>query len=100
MTTANLPPVADVVGGPFSGSAPLVVQLDASKSFDPDGQIVSYAWTFGDGSTDSDPTVEHVYANTGTYDARLVVTDDYGATRDGCRNDRRNRQPPPRCHRR
>jgi PKD repeat protein len=30
---------------------PLKVDFDGSFSYDPDGSIVSYAWSFGDGTT-------------------------------------------------
>lgn len=36
--------------------------------------IISYQWDFGDGNGSSSPTVDHVYADTGTYTARLMVT--------------------------
>lgn len=56
------------------------VQFDASDSYDPDGKIASYHWSFDDGSIDfSDkPVVEHRYRVAGKYEVRLVVVDDYG----------------------
>jgi PKD repeat protein len=55
-------------------------RFDGSKSTDPDGQIVSYDWNFGDGNTGMDMVVEHHYTATGHYSATLTVTDDRGAT--------------------
>jgi PKD repeat protein len=54
---------------------------------DPDGQIVKYQWDFeGDGVWDfespSSGTASHTYPAPGTYDSRLRVTDDRGATAD------------------
>lgn len=76
----NIPPTASFVANPLQGPAPLAVAFDASSSFDPDGEIVSYSWNFGDGATGSGVTITHTYDSPGTYTARLTVTDDRGAT--------------------
>jgi len=56
------------------------VILDASDSYDPDGEILWYRWSFGDGMIEvtQEPTVEHSYPGDGTYTVTLVVEDDYG----------------------
>jgi chitodextrinase len=76
----NQPPNAFPFAIPGGGAAPLVVNFSGSASSDPDGTIVSYAWTFGDGTTGSGPSTTHIYTAAGTYQARLTVTDDKGAT--------------------
>jgi len=38
------------------------ITFDASKSYDPDGTIVSYYWDFGDGSTAQGEVVKHTYS--------------------------------------
>ena len=60
----------------------LTCSFDGSASTDPDGAIVSYAWTFGDGATATDtvPTIGHDYTMDGTYTVQLTVTDDQGAS--------------------
>jgi subtilisin family serine protease len=58
----------------------LTASFDANGSDDLDGNIVSYAWTFGDGSTGSGVTTSRTYAAAGTYEVTLTVTDDDGAT--------------------
>ena len=59
----------------------LSVTVDGSSSVDPDGSIVSYAWEFGDGATATGvKPPAHVYAQPGTYDVSLTVTDDAQAT--------------------
>ncbi len=81
-TPGNQPPVARLTIVPSSGPAPLTVQADASRSFDPDGTIASYRFDFGDGTAvgpQSSPTATHVYA-TGSWTARMVVTDNDGAS--------------------
>ena len=44
------------------------------------GSIVSWFWTFGDGSTSTDQNPTHNYATSGTYDVTLTVTTDNGCT--------------------
>ena len=59
----------------------LKVTVDGSGSSDPDGaaDIDSYAWDFGDGSTDTGATpAAHTYAAGGTYGVKLTVTDKAG----------------------
>ena len=73
------PPVAVVTANPVSGALPLPVTFDASGSYDSDGLITSYQWTFGDGVTGAGVVLDHTYASAGTYTATLTVTDDSGA---------------------
>ncbi len=56
--------------------------FDASASSDSDGTILSYAWDFGDGATETTttPTASHTYAAAGTYGATLTVTDNEGCS--------------------
>lgn len=54
------------------------VLFDGSASTDPDGQIVSYVWNFGDGGTGSGVRLTHSYGLAGTYNVILTVTDDRG----------------------
>lgn len=58
----------------------LEVSVDAGGSADPDGDLVGYAWDFGDGQTGDGATATHTYATDGTYTVTLTVTDDRGAT--------------------
>lgn len=49
--------------------------FDASRSVDPDGEITSYAWDFGDGTKATDVRVDHVWQHPGRYQVRLTVKD-------------------------
>jgi PKD repeat protein len=53
--------------------------FDASQSTDPDGEIVEYAWNFGDGTTAEGETASHTYTKTGSYTVYSTVKDDVGA---------------------
>jgi YVTN family beta-propeller protein len=65
-----------------TGTAGQSVQLDASTSGDPDGQIARYDWDFGDGqeTLDAGPTPTHIYSDAGTYQATVTLTDSEGCS--------------------
>lgn len=54
------------------------VMLDASKSSDPEGDELSYAWDFGDGQSGTGVRISHEYGKPGTYLASLVVNEASG----------------------
>jgi PKD repeat protein len=85
MATANIDvnqaPTADP-NGPYSGVVGVNVMFDGTGSSDPDGNIVSYDWDFGDGVTGTGASPQHAYAAEGVYDVTLTVTDDLGAVSD------------------
>jgi len=76
----NQPPIADFAFSPMTGDYPLKVTFDASASYDTDGTITAYAWSFGDGGSGSGKIVDHTYKKNGTFTIKLTVTDDKGAT--------------------
>jgi len=51
----------------------------AAGSIDPDGEIVAFEWTFGDGAHGEGSTTTHVYSTAGTYRVMLTATDNQGA---------------------
>ncbi|MBE0636480.1 PKD domain-containing protein, partial [Candidatus Bipolaricaulota bacterium] len=51
----------------------------AAGSIDPDGEIVAYEWSFGDGAQASGATASHVYTTEGSYRVRLTAIDNQGA---------------------
>jgi chitodextrinase len=75
-TSGNKPPSASFTTS-VNGA---VVAVDGRSSSDPDGTVVSYAWTFGDAATATGSTSSHTYAASGTYTIGLTVTDNQGAT--------------------
>ncbi|GAB4529238.1 MAG: hypothetical protein Kow0063_06110 [Anaerolineae bacterium] len=54
-------------------------RFDGSASTAHDGEIVSYAWDFGDGNEETGEVVEYCYQESGTYTVTLTVTDERGA---------------------
>jgi formylglycine-generating enzyme required for sulfatase activity/PKD repeat protein len=66
----------------FSPTQPSVadaVQL-TDQSSDPDGQLASWKWEFGDGTTSTDRNPSHTYSRKGTFTVKLTVTDNAGLT--------------------
>ena len=53
------------------------VLFDASTS-QPQNEIASYEWNFGDGDTASGRTATHAYDEPGAYFATLTITDNFG----------------------
>jgi len=84
-TSSNTPPVlTSFTVDQTSGVAPLYVNFAASAT-DPDGYIARYEWDFdGDGVYDTNTqgvsTTTHTYTNPGTYNAKVRITDNGGAS--------------------
>ena len=71
---ANQAPVANP-GGPYAGETGVAIRFDGTTSSDPDGDALSYAWNFGDGTSGTGATPTHSYAAAGVYEVTLVVND-------------------------
>jgi PKD repeat protein len=90
------PPPNQVPTAAFSEScSDLTCSFSSGESSDPDGSIVSYSWTFGDGATSTEPNPDHTYASGGTYAVTLQVRDDDNATDDETRQVTVTAPPPP-----
>jgi len=72
------PPTAIFTSSPKTALTVQSVSFNASASFDPDGQVASYFWEFGDGANDTGKTTTHAYADNGDYTVKLTVTDNEG----------------------
>ena len=72
---SNQAPVVSASGNPTSGSTPLQVSFSSAGSSDPEGQPLTYSWSFGDGTTSTAANPSHTYPTAGTYQARLTVSD-------------------------
>ncbi len=79
----NVPPVAILSVDPDVLAPGQVALVTANGSFDPDGTVTAYNFTFGDGTWTGDtatPYVVHAWPASGDYLVEVVVTDDRGAT--------------------
>lgn len=72
--TPNQNPVANA-GPNQSAVVNNPVTFDGSGSYDNDGTIETYNWTFGDGDTGSGVSTSHTYNTAGTYTVILAVID-------------------------
>ena len=74
------PPVASFTFSPANPMAKQLVAFDGTASFDPDGTIIFYTWSFGDGFM-ANPccgTAVHIYQNGGNFTVTLTVQDNAG----------------------
>jgi PKD repeat protein len=79
-TAPNLLPIAIAEADPPSGSAPLDVVFYAAGSYDPDGWLGNFYWSFSDGGDYWGPTAYHTFYADGIYTAELTVYDQRGTT--------------------
>src|SRR6056297_282902 len=82
VASANETPVADFTINPSPAATNEVVTFDGSFSMDTDGTIDSYAWDFGDGTTQAasaNSSTTHSYTAIGPYTVALTVADNLGA---------------------
>jgi DNA/RNA endonuclease G (NUC1) len=68
------PPVA-AIDGPYTGAEGSSIAMSGAASTDPDGDPLTYIWSFGDGSFGSGASVSHTYAQDGQYTVQLIVAD-------------------------
>ena len=67
-------PVAEASADVTKGLEPLTVHFSSAGSRDPDGDPLSYQWTFGDGTTSTEANPTKTYTEKGVYTARLTVS--------------------------
>ena len=83
VTVNPLPNPSFTTTSPACASEPVYF---TNLSTSPNGYITQWIWDFGDGNTvtidyPDDPNVSHLYANGGTFEVFLTITDS-----DGCQN--------------
>lgn len=68
-TATVAPPKVEFTVSPSSGDSPLIVYFGNESQ----GQITSYLWEFGDGTTAAQSNPVHTFAMPGVYDVTLTV---------------------------
>ncbi|HSQ59354.1 MAG TPA: PKD domain-containing protein [Acidobacteriota bacterium] len=74
----NRAPTAST-GGPYAGVINAFLAFDGTASSDPDGDPLSFEWSFGDGFFATGPTPAHAYELGGVFTVTLRVSDGEGA---------------------
>ena len=76
----GLLPAAYFDYSPQGATTQIPVEFDASRSDDPDGEIVQWLWSFGDGTSGEGMIIEHLFPKglTKAYEVTLTVVDDDG----------------------
>jgi PKD repeat protein len=75
----KLPTAGFTIGPSTTGPVPFAVTLSGVPSSDPDGEIKTYSWDFGDGAVGTGKSVAHTYTAVGTYTIILTVMDNWDA---------------------
>jgi PKD repeat protein len=78
VSTFNLPPTAVALGPTAARLEGATVQFDGSGSSDPGSDVLTYTWSFGDGTFANTVAPDHIYADNDVYTATLMVADDSG----------------------
>lgn len=81
-SAANRAPLVNA-GGPYRGVEGSAIAFDRGSATDPDGDVLTSSWSFGDGATSSGLLASHSYVDNGTYTATLTATDPGGLTARG-----------------
>ena len=76
----NRPPIASINASRESVHIGEGISFRPIDAGDPDGRVVKYVWDFGDNTTFVGENANHRYTAPGTYQVKLKVTDDDGAS--------------------
>ncbi len=68
---------AQAINAPAAPEAGSSVLFTSGKAQDKDGDVLTYTWNFGDGSSIVGETAKHAYTKEGTYTVTLKVRDGY-----------------------
>jgi PKD repeat protein len=80
ITISDTPPICSFTYSPDNPRVGDYVFFDGRGSYDIDGTIPSWFWSFGDNNTGTGSFASHRYTNIGNYTVILTVIDDDGNT--------------------
>lgn len=80
VTTQDHPPVAGFSSSTTSAQTGSLIHFNGTASYDPDGTISTWSWTFGDGSSGLGSSTSHMFTSAGIYTVTLTATDNSGST--------------------
>ena len=101
--TPNRPPVVVANSTSLTGASPLSATFTGSSSSDPDGDLITYLWDFGDGTSSTQPNPATVFSQRPgaqgvglilNYTVRLTVTDSKGLSSSQTLQVRLNNNAP------
>lgn len=72
----NRPPVA-IVDALIEACSGQIIIFSSARSFDPDGDIFTTHWDFGDGNTSRDSNPYHTYTSPGLFEVTLTLDDGF-----------------------
>ena len=78
VNAVNDAPTANA-GGPYTGNVGIPIQF-AGSGIDPDGDPLTFSWSFGDGGTATGANQARAYSAPGIYTVTLTVADPFGAS--------------------
>ncbi|MCP9769673.1 PKD domain-containing protein [Lacihabitans sp. LS3-19] len=95
----NQNPIANFEVSKKFGASPLLVQFDASSTMDPDGDILTYNWSFGDGASATGVSPSHTFYSTvgaapQVFEVVLTVLDGQGGVSTFSLKISTNNTPP------
>ena len=79
--SSNRSPVANAAVSNTTASIGQVISFDGSKSYDPDGDSLTFEWDFGDDiatSISRERVTQYAYSNPGVFNVEFTVTDTNG----------------------
>jgi len=74
-TKVKVSPVANFSYFSMNHTVNEIITFNASSSYDPDGNITTYFWDFGDGECATGIHTNYSYSSVGCYNVSLTVTD-------------------------
>ncbi len=79
ITSQNQKPIANITYSPTLIKPGTIVTFSSAGSYDPDGRIILYEWSINNEIVSRNPSFSRALSS-GTYNIKLTVVDDKGAT--------------------